>query len=47
MIIRDKTSNLALLFAWQGTILWKIIPASHDCNSDCTNRTGQPDHLVK
>jgi len=27
MIIRDKTSNLALLFAWQGTILPTVLPA--------------------
>ncbi|AOA58041.1 bestrophin family protein [Acinetobacter larvae] len=27
MIVRDKTNNFALLFAWQGTILPKVLPA--------------------
>lgn len=27
MIVRRKTSNLALLFAWQGTLLPKVLPA--------------------
>ncbi|WP_313565380.1 bestrophin family ion channel, partial [Acinetobacter sp.] len=27
MIVRDKNNSLGLLFAWQGTILPKVLPA--------------------